>query len=83
MPSFAESSEERSLSAVVLKESVRKPIKGRKDIKMESTEMDVKKIVKEKYGQAAAQARSGVRSCCGPAAFSCCSVDPITKDLYT
>ena len=45
--------------------------------------MDVKKIVKEKYGQAAAQARSGARSCCGPAAFSCCSVDPITKDLYT
>jgi arsenite methyltransferase len=50
---------------------------------MESTEMDVKKIVKEKYGQAAAQAKSGARNCCGPAASSCCSVDPITKDLYT
>jgi len=45
--------------------------------------MDVKKIVKEKYGQAAAQAKSGARSCCGPAASSCCSVDSITKDLYT
>lgn len=47
---------------------------------MNSTE--VKEIVKEKYGQAAAQAKSGARSCCGPS--SCCStVDPITKDLYT
>jgi arsenite methyltransferase len=50
---------------------------------MESNEMDIKKTVKEKYGQAAAQARSGARSCCGPAASSCCSVDPITKDLYS
>jgi arsenite methyltransferase len=52
---------------------------------MESIEMDVKKIVKEKYGQAATQAQSGSRSCCGPAS-SCCSgssVDPIMKDLYS
>jgi arsenite methyltransferase len=49
---------------------------------MSSTDLDVKKIVKEKYGQAAAQAKSGARSCCGPAA-SCCSVDPITKDHYS
>ncbi len=49
---------------------------------MESTEMDVKKIVKEKYGQAATQAQYGTRSCCGPS--SCCSsVDPIVKDLYS
>lgn len=47
---------------------------------MNSTE--VKQIVKEKYGQAAAQAKSGARSCCGSS--SCCSsVDPIIKDLYT
>jgi arsenite methyltransferase len=47
---------------------------------MESTE--VKQIVKEKYGQAAAQAKSGERSCCGSS--SCCSsVDPIIKDLYS
>ncbi len=44
--------------------------------------MDVKKIVKEHYGQAAEQAKSGARSCCGPSS-SCCSEDPITKDLYT
>jgi arsenite methyltransferase len=49
---------------------------------MGSTNIDVKKIVKEKYGQAAAQAKSGARSCCGPS-NSCCSVEPITKDLYT
>jgi arsenite methyltransferase len=49
---------------------------------MAATDVDVKKVVKEKYGRAAAQAKSGARSCCGPAA-SCCSADPITKDLYT
>jgi arsenite methyltransferase len=49
---------------------------------MDSTDIDVKQLVKEKYGQAAAQAKSGARSCCGPSG-SCCSVDPITKDLYS
>jgi arsenite methyltransferase len=49
---------------------------------MDSTNIDVKKIVKEKYGQAAAQAKSGERSCCAPS-LSCCSVDTITKDLYS
>jgi arsenite methyltransferase len=49
---------------------------------MSSTDLDVKQIVKEKYGQAAAQAQSGARSCCGPS--SCCnSTEPITKDLYS
>jgi len=47
---------------------------------MNSTE--VKQIVKEKYGRAASQAKSGARSCCGSS--SCCSsVDPIIKDLYS
>jgi arsenite methyltransferase len=49
---------------------------------LNSTNLDVKKIVKEHYGQAAAQAKSGSRSRCGPSG-SCCSEDPITKDLYT
>lgn len=49
---------------------------------MNSADMNVKKIVKEKYGKAAAQAQSGTRSCCGIS--SCCSsVDTITKDLYS
>jgi arsenite methyltransferase len=46
---------------------------------MNSTE--VKQIVKKKYGQAAAQAQSGARSCCGPSCNS--AVDSITKDLYS
>jgi arsenite methyltransferase len=49
---------------------------------MQTRDFDIKKIVKEHYGQAATQAKSGARSCCGPAA-SCCSADPIIKDLYT
>jgi arsenite methyltransferase len=49
---------------------------------MNSPDIDVKRIVKEKYGQAASRAKSGVRSCCGPSG-SCCSVDPITKNLYS
>lgn len=49
---------------------------------MESSGFDVKKIVKEKYGQAATQAQSGARSCCSTS--SCCSsVDPIVNDLYS
>ncbi len=49
---------------------------------MGSIDVDIKKIVKERYGQAATQAKSGARSCCGPAApYS--SADPITKELYT
>jgi arsenite methyltransferase len=49
---------------------------------MGSTKSEVKKIVKERYGQAAVQAQSGERSCCGPS-MSCCSADPIIKNLYT
>ncbi len=53
---------------------------------METAELDVKKLVKERYGLAATQAQSGSRSCCGPSP-SCCGdssgVDPIVKDLYS
>jgi arsenite methyltransferase len=49
---------------------------------MGSINIDIKKIVKEKYGQAAVQAQSGARSCCSPS-MSCCSADPIIKDLYS
>ncbi len=48
---------------------------------MSSTDIDIKQIVKEKYGRAAVKARSKARSCCGPS-ISCCSANPITKDLY-
>ena len=46
---------------------------------MNSTE--IKQIVKETYGQAATQAKSGARSCCGPSCNS--AVDSITKALYS
>ena len=47
-----------------------------------STE-DIRKIVREKYGQAALRAQTGRTSCCGtsPAAENCC--DPITSNLYS
>ncbi|MGA3076254.1 MAG: arsenite methyltransferase [Bryobacteraceae bacterium] len=43
--------------------------------------MEIKEIVKEKYGQAALRVTSGGSSCCGAsAAVDCC--DPITSELY-
>ena len=45
--------------------------------------MDVKEIVKEKYGQAALRVKSGLgNSCCGGAAALEASCDPITSELY-
>jgi len=43
----------------------------------------VKEIVKEKYGQAALRVTAGGSSCCGASTkLECCSVDPITSNLY-
>ena len=44
---------------------------------------DIRDAVKDKYGQAARQARTGTASCCGTsrAEASCC--DPITSNLYS
>lgn len=44
--------------------------------------MEIKEVVKEKYGQAALRVTSGGSSCCGaaPADQHCC--DPITGNLY-
>jgi SAM-dependent methyltransferase len=43
--------------------------------------MEIKEIVKEKYGQAALRVTTGGSSCCGAsAAVDCC--DPITSELY-
>jgi SAM-dependent methyltransferase len=49
---------------------------------MEIGDMEIKDIVKEKYGQAALRVTAGGSSCCGasPAAEGCC--DPITSNLY-
>ena len=45
--------------------------------------MEIKEIVKEKYGQAALRITTGGSSCCGASAsLEGCSVDPITSNLY-
>lgn len=43
--------------------------------------VDIKSIVKEKYGQAALRVKNGRSSCCGAAAGNGCC-DPITSNLY-
>ncbi|MCE7872609.1 methyltransferase domain-containing protein, partial [bacterium CPR1] len=43
---------------------------------------DVRKIIKEKYGQAALQVKAGRASCCGTSAASAMQVDPICSNLY-
>jgi arsenite methyltransferase len=45
--------------------------------------MEIKDLVKEKYGQAALRVATGGSSCCGAsAALDGCSSDPITSNLY-
>lgn len=44
--------------------------------------MDVREIVKEKYGQAARQVAEGRASCCGTSAAASMQVDPICSNLY-
>jgi SAM-dependent methyltransferase len=44
--------------------------------------VNIKEVVKEKYGQAALRVKSGGSSCCGAAAASGLSCDPITSNLY-
>src|SRR5271170_1585529 len=45
--------------------------------------MEIKEIVKEKYGQAALRVATGGSSCCGASAnLDGCGVDPITSNLY-
>ena len=49
---------------------------------MTDTHVDIKEIVKEKYGQAALRVTTGGSSCCGAAPASGLSCDPITSNLY-
>jgi arsenite methyltransferase len=46
------------------------------------TDTDMKEVVKEKYGQAALRVNTGGSRCCGAAAASGLSCDPITSNLY-
>jgi SAM-dependent methyltransferase len=48
-----------------------------------NTEVDVKQVVRSRYGEAAARvAQGGANSCCGGAAASVGGSDPITANLY-
>ena len=43
---------------------------------------DIKRVIKEKYGQAALRVNRGGSACCGATAASVSGCDPITSDLY-
>jgi SAM-dependent methyltransferase len=43
---------------------------------------DIKEVVREKYGNAALQVKSGSKSCCGGVSASGLSCDPVTQNLY-
>jgi len=43
---------------------------------------DIKKVIQEKYGQAALRVHGGGSSCCGATAASGLGCDPITTNLY-
>src|SRR5688572_20230571 len=42
----------------------------------------IKEAVQQKYGEAARQARQGVKAGCGCGCGTACAPDPITSDLY-
>ena len=46
------------------------------------TDVNIKEVVKEKYGQAALRVTTGGSSCCGAVSASGVSCDPITSNLY-
>ena len=48
-----------------------------------SSTIDIKDVVKEKYGQAAARVAAGKTGCCGSGAALPSSCDPITSKLYS
>lgn len=49
---------------------------------MSTTDIDIKEVVKEKYGQAALRVKTGGSICCGATAASGLGCDPITSNLY-
>jgi SAM-dependent methyltransferase len=42
----------------------------------------IKEVVQQKYGEAARQARNGLKAGCGCGTSACCDADPITSNLY-
>ena len=49
---------------------------------MSSSDIDIKEVVKEKYGQAALRVRTGGSSCCDASPSGIGQCDPITSNLY-
>src|ERR1700720_4178228 len=49
---------------------------------MPDADINIKEVVKEKYGLAALRVSSGGSSCCGAAPANGLSCDPITSNLY-
>jgi arsenite methyltransferase len=49
---------------------------------MSSSDIDIKEVVKEKYGQAARRVKTGGSSCCGASPSGIGQCDPITSNLY-
>src|ERR1700675_1949691 len=52
------------------------------DANIDIAEINIKEVVKEKYGLAALRVGSGGSSCCGGAPANGLSCDPITSNLY-
>ena len=52
------------------------------DANIDVADINIKEVVKEKYGQAALRVTSGGSSCCGATPASGLSCDPITSNLY-
>src|ERR1700726_1075454 len=52
------------------------------DANIDVAEINIKEVVKEKYGQAASRVSRGGSRCCGAAPASGLSSDPITSNLY-
>ena len=52
------------------------------DANIDTSDISIKEVVKEKYGQAALRVSSGGSSCCGAVAAGGISCDPITSNLY-
>jgi SAM-dependent methyltransferase len=49
---------------------------------MSSSDIKIKEVVREKYGQAALRVKSGGNACCGATASTGVGCDAITSDLY-
>jgi arsenite methyltransferase len=52
------------------------------DANIDIADINIKEVVKEKYGQAALRVTSGGSNCCGATPASGLSCDPITSNLY-